>query len=108
VACRAAWQIRLVPPSPIEMAYDHDTAPRCMEPNDPSDRHLDKAAVAFIDWRQHFDRHDQEWIDHWLSQTVAVRLAAAQLCRLRVDGPPRPIDRSRLGLVSSHDDGERG
>jgi hypothetical protein len=65
---------------------------------------LEKNALAFVDRQRHFDDHDHEWVEYWLSRPVEERLAAAQACRLRVDGPPGAIDRRALRLVSTHDD----
>ena len=61
------------------------------------------AVLTFVDAVEHFDAHDGDWVDYWLSQPIRDRLRAAETCRRRVHGPAGRIDRRALAFVSHQD-----
>jgi hypothetical protein len=64
---------------------------------------LDRTAFREVDWDEHVAEHDERWLDYWLSQPIAARLAGAMRCRRRVHGPLPRLDRSRFRVVDLAD-----
>ena len=64
---------------------------------------IDRTTFRIVDSDQHFASHEAAWRDYWLSQPVAVRLAAAMRCRVRVGGVLPPLDRTSVRVIGLDD-----
>ncbi|MEX1128326.1 MAG: hypothetical protein WD227_02180 [Vicinamibacterales bacterium] len=60
---------------------------------------LDRTAFRVVDWDEHAAGHDERWLDYWLSQPIAARLAGARRCRWRVQGRLPRLDRSCFRVI---------